>query len=69
MEDNVTAINDKSMRKSQIKQIQDMLALLGKAQDSIKKALETGNTEIALTLLEQSQDSAIQVGGMIEESL
>lgn len=69
MEDNVTAINNKSMRKSQIKQIENILELLGKAHDSIKKALETGNAEIALTLLEQSQDSAIQVGGMIEESL
>lgn len=69
MEDNVTTITNKSMRKSQKRQIENNLELLGKAHDAIKKALETKNTEIALTLLEQAQDLAIQVGGMIEESL
>lgn len=69
MEDHVTPINDKSMRKSQKKQIENNLELLGKAHDAIKKAFETGNGEIALTLLEQCQDSAIQIGEMIEESL
>lgn len=57
------------MRKSQQQQLQDMLALLDKAHDAIKKAIETGNREIAFTLLEQCQDSAIQIGGLIEESL
>lgn len=56
------------MRKSQKRQIENMLTLLGKAQDAIKKALETENCEIALSLLERCQDSAIQIGGMIEES-
>ncbi len=56
------------MRKSQKRQIENILALLDKAQNAVKKALETGNFEIALSLLEQSQDSAIQIGGMIEES-
>ena len=36
------------MRKSQQKQIQDMLAMLDKAHEAIKKAIETGNREIAL---------------------
>lgn len=57
------------MRKSQQKQIQDMLAMLDKAHEAIKKAIETGNREIAFALLEQCQDSAIQIGGLIEESL
>lgn len=57
------------MRKSQQKQIQDMLAMLDKAHEAIKKAVETGKREIAFTLLEQCQDSAIQIGELIEESL
>lgn len=56
------------MRKSQKKQIENMLEVLDKAQDAIRKALETKSNEIALALLEQCQDSAIQIGGMIEES-
>lgn len=56
------------MRKSQKKQIENMIELLDKAQDAIRKALETKNDKIALSLLEQCQDSAIQIGGMIEES-
>ncbi len=69
MEDTAGTVKNKSMRKSQKKQIENMLDLLEQAHTAIKKAVETGNTEIALTLLEQAQDSAIQVGGMIEESL
>lgn len=57
------------MRKSQKRQIVNMIALLDKAQDALKKALDTGNGESALSLLEQCQDSAIQIGGMIEEAL
>lgn len=56
------------MRKSQKRQIENTLELMDKAQDAIKKALETGNREISLSLLEQGQDSAIQIGGMIEEA-
>ncbi len=69
MEDTAGTVKNKSMRKSQKKQIENMLDLLEQAHTAIKKAVETGNTEIALTLLEQAQDSAIQIGGMIEESL
>ncbi len=56
------------MRKSQKNQILDALGLLDRAHDAIKKAIETGNQEAAFTLLEQCQDSAIQIGGMIEEA-
>ena len=69
MEDNTETLNNKSMRKSRKKQIEDILGLLDQAHTAIKKAIETKNTEIALNLLEQSQDLAIQLGGMIEESL
>lgn len=69
MEDNGRTVDGKSMRKSQKKQIEHILGLLDQAHTAIRKALETKNTEIALTLLEQSQDLAIQAGGMIEESL
>ncbi len=69
MEDSAGTVNNKSMRKSQKKQIEDILKLLDQAHTAIRKALETQNTEIAMNLLEQIQDSAIQVGGMIEEAL
>lgn len=59
----------KRMRKSQKNQIENMLGMLDKAHGAIKKALETGNLEIAFSLLEQCQDSAIQIGGLIEESM
>ena len=57
------------MTRSQKKQIENMLELHEKVHDAVKKALDTDNQNIALTLLEQCQDSAIQIGGMIEESL
>lgn len=56
------------MRKLQKKQIEDIIKLFDKAHDAIKKAVETDNQENALTLLEQCQDSAIQVGSLIEET-
>lgn len=57
------------MKKSQKKKIDVMLGLLDKACDAFKKAVETGNVEIAISLLEQCQDFVIQVGNIIEESL
>lgn len=69
MEDSAGTVNNKSIRKSQKTQIEDTLKLLDQAHTAVRKAIETKNTEIALTLLEQSQDLAIQVGGIIEESL
>lgn len=56
------------MRKSQKNMILNALGLLDKAHEAMKKAEETGNRDAVLTLLEQCQDSAIQIGGMIEES-
>ncbi len=56
------------MKKTHKHQIISAIGLLDKAHDALKKAVETGNSDIALTLLEQCQDSAIQIGGMIEES-
>ncbi len=56
------------MRKSQKKQIEDMFAMLERAQDAIKKAVETGKSDIAMSLLEQCQEIAIQMGEMLEES-
>lgn len=56
------------MRKLQKNQIISTIGLLEKAHDAIKKAMDAGNPDAALTLLEQCQDSAIQIGGMIEES-
>lgn len=56
------------MRKSQKDQIIDTIGLLDRAHDTIKKAVETRNQETALTLLEQCQDGAIQIGNLIEAS-
>ena len=56
------------MRASQKNQIEDAIELLDKAHAAIRKAIETGNQEIALTLLEQCQDSAMQIGSLIEET-
>lgn len=62
-------MSDKRIRKVQKNQIEGIVGVLDKAHDAIKKAVETGNGEAALLLLEQCQDSAIQIGGMIEEYL
>lgn len=56
------------MNRTQKNQILSTIGLLDKAHGALKKAMETGNTDIALTLMEQCQDSAIQIGGMIEEA-
>ena len=56
------------MNKSKKNQIISAVGLLDKAHDAFKKAVETGNLDMALSLLVQCQDSAIQIGGMIEES-
>ena len=56
------------MRKSQKNQIIDTIGLLDRAHVTIKKAIETRNQQTALTLLEQCQDGAIQIGNLIEAS-
>lgn len=54
------------MRKSQKTQIENFLHLLGRAHEEIKKAITSGKKDTALELLAQCQDSAIQIGEMIE---
>lgn len=56
------------MKKSQKNQIMSVIGLMDKALAGIKKMMETNNADVALDLLQQCQDSAIQIGGMIEES-
>lgn len=54
------------MRKSQKTQIENFLHLLNRAHEEIKKAISSGKKDTALDLLAQCQDSAIQIGEMIE---
>ena len=54
------------MRKSQKTQIENFLHLLNRAHEEIKKAISSGKKDTALDLLSQCQDSAIQIGEMIE---
>ena len=56
------------MRKSQKNQILSVVGLLDKAHGAFRKAMETGSADGALSLMEQCQDSAIQIGGMIEST-
>ncbi|MCH5186117.1 MAG: hypothetical protein J1F64_08340 [Oscillospiraceae bacterium] len=55
------------MRKSQVKQMRDMVEILYEAAGEIKKSLEKKNIEAAQTLLCDSQDAAIQMGEFIED--
>ena len=54
------------MRKAQKSQIEDFLHLLNRAHEGIKRSIETGQKDSALDLLSQCQDSAIQIGEMID---
>lgn len=56
------------MRKAQKKQIEDLLALLEQAHNEIKRLVENKNYSGAMELLGQCQDSAVQVGEMIEKT-
>ncbi|MCI8672364.1 MAG: hypothetical protein HFI89_02555 [Lachnospiraceae bacterium] len=56
------------MRKTQKKQAEAYIRLLGQAHLEIKKALETKKYELARDLLGQCQDSAIELGNMIEQA-
>lgn len=55
------------MKRSQKNQIMSVIGLMDKAQIGIKKMMGIGNSGAVLTLLEQCQESAIQMGEMIEE--
>lgn len=53
------------MRKAQKQQIEDLIALLFEAHQEIKYTIENGNTDLALDLLAQCQQSAIAAENMI----
>ncbi len=54
------------MRKTQKNQVDQFINLLERAHGAVKRAFETGNYDITLNLLEQCQDIAIRMGGLIE---
>lgn len=54
------------MRRAQKKQAEDFLQVLGQAHDEIKKSMECGDLPMALELLGQCQQGAIQLGTLIE---
>ena len=54
------------MNKTQKKKAGDYLRLLEKAHDEVRKALETKKYDVAMELLEQCQDAAIELGNRIE---
>lgn len=56
------------MRKAQKKQIEDLLALLEQAHNEVKRFVENKNFDEAMELLGQCQDSAVQVGELIEQT-
>lgn len=56
------------MRKAQKKQIEEILALLDQAHDEIRGYMERGENTKAMDLLAQCQDSAMQIGELIEQT-
>lgn len=56
------------MRKAQKKQIEEILALLEQAHDEIRGYMERGENTKAMDLLAQCQDSAMQIGELIEQT-
>ena len=56
------------MRKKQKGQAEEVIHLLGRVHDGIKKAIEIGKKKEAMDFLAQCQESAIQLGEMIEET-
>ena len=57
-----------NMRKAQKKQIEDMIALLEQAHDEIKRQVQSKSLDEAMELLGQCQDSAVQMGKLIEKT-
>ena len=53
------------MRKQQKAQIESFLNLLIRAHEEIEKSISSNKLDIALDLLAQCQDSAIQIGETI----
>lgn len=56
------------MKKAQKKQIEDLLALLEQAHIEVKRLVENKNFDEAMELLGQCQDSAVQIGELIEKT-
>lgn len=56
------------MRKAQKKQAEEFAALLEQVHREIKKYVENGSSEIALGLLAQCQEGALQLGELIEKT-
>lgn len=56
------------MRKAQKKQIEEILALLEQAHGEIRGYMERGENVKAMDLLAQCQDSAVQIGELIEQT-
>lgn len=56
------------MRKAQKKQAENFAELLGQAQEEIEKAIERNHFALAIQLLEQCQEGAIELGNVIAAS-
>lgn len=56
------------MRKAQKKQAEDFVKLLGQAHGEIQKAIAAKENGIAMNLLGQCQEGAIELGGLIERT-
>ena len=56
------------MRKAQKQQAEEILRLLARVHEGIKHSIETNKTDSALDMLAQCQESAINLGEMIEET-
>jgi len=56
------------LRKSQKKQIDDLLELINQAHDVIEKFVRNGKHQDAALLLEDCQDAAINIGQVIDEA-
>lgn len=56
------------MRKTQKKQAGEFMELLARAHEAVGKAVSTGKNYIAMELLEQCQEGAIQLGELVEKA-
>ena len=56
------------MRKTQKKQAGEFMELLARAHEAVGKAVSTGKNYIAMELLEQCQEGAIQLGELVEQA-
>ncbi len=56
------------MRKTQRNQADNFINLLGRAHGAVKKAIMADKNSIAMDLLEQCQEGAMELGGLIEDA-